>query len=682
MRKTLFLMGLLMPLFLLSQQIPKSTYTGNGERIGFLEYKPSSYNVNASTKYPVIIFLHGIGERGNGTTELNRVKNIAIPHYIDRGHPMRFYANGKWETFLVISPQCPKKYGMWPVSYVDAMVTYARTKLNADPKRIFIAGLSMGGGGTWRYASSSLANANKLAAIATVCAPPYMTNGCNIAKSNLPLWAFHASDDKTVNISSLFNAVNKINACGPGVPAIKTVWATGGHAVWDRAFDTEHKYQTPNVYEWFLGQGKTQVTTTNKKPVANAGNNITTNTPATLKLNASASKDPDGYITSYTWRKIAGPSNGFIANAVSAVSKLVGIKTAGSYSFELKVTDNKGSWDKDTVKAIVTANASKSQDGRTPGGSNRPPTARAGKDQLIIAPKNSALINGTTSTDPDKKDWIASFRWTKIGGPSSYRIAKPSAGKTMIYDLKPGYYRFRLTVKDGKGATAIDDVAIEVNAPPKAKAGPDKTITLPVNFALLNGTTSTDPGGWVKSFRWTKVNGPGKFSIASSGSGKTMVRNLTVGIYTFRLAVMDSKGVVSYDETRVQVIRKPKGTYSTQSLATKVTAQTAVPGVSTIATPIITTENGTPIVPTMASLTIYPNPASSNINIQCITEAIGKTTVIIYDFSGRQVKSIVFEKTERLFTKSIDISSLGHGLYIIDIRVNQIRVSSGKFAKQ
>ena len=87
-------------------------------------------------RVPVIIFLHGIGERGNGSSELWKVKRIAIPNYIANGNKMRFQKDGKWHSFIVLSPQCAMKYSMWPTLYVDAMIEYAEKNLRIDKNRI------------------------------------------------------------------------------------------------------------------------------------------------------------------------------------------------------------------------------------------------------------------------------------------------------------------------------------------------------------------------------------------------------------------------------------------------------------------------------------------------------------------------------------------------------------------
>ena len=254
MIKLLPLFLICIPLFSLCQTTEKSVVASNGERIGFLEFRPSDYS---GSKHPLIIFLHGIGEKGNGTTQLKNVHCCGIPSYIRRGNKMRFTWQGKTESFVVISPQISKKYSMWQPFYTDEMIKYAKANLNIDPDRIFVTGLSMGGGGTWNYASSSQARAESLAGIAPVVAPCMMSNGCNIAKASLPVMAIHVWDDRDAPASCTVNAIKSINSCNPEVSPNVIMYANGGHYVWvRRAFDTAHKYQDPNMYEWFLAQNK------------------------------------------------------------------------------------------------------------------------------------------------------------------------------------------------------------------------------------------------------------------------------------------------------------------------------------------------------------------------------------------------------------------------------------------
>ena len=92
---------------------------------------------------------------------------------------MRFTWNGKTESFVVLIPQLHPKYSSWPSFYVNALIDYAVKQLRIDPNRIFVTGLSLGGGGTWIYASESVTNARRLAGIVPVVGPCQMSNGCN-----------------------------------------------------------------------------------------------------------------------------------------------------------------------------------------------------------------------------------------------------------------------------------------------------------------------------------------------------------------------------------------------------------------------------------------------------------------------------------------------------------------------
>ena len=125
MKKIFVMICLIVPFIASAQLTAKRIRAVNGQYVGFYQHTPSGWSTSTA-KYPVIIFLHGIGERGNGTTELARVKNVAIPKYINLGtRKMRYYVNGKWQTFVVLAPQLSKSYGSWQNFYVDEMINYA-----------------------------------------------------------------------------------------------------------------------------------------------------------------------------------------------------------------------------------------------------------------------------------------------------------------------------------------------------------------------------------------------------------------------------------------------------------------------------------------------------------------------------------------------------------------------------
>jgi len=91
------------------------------------------------------------------------------------------------------------------------------------------------------------------------------------------------------------------------------------------------------------------------------------------------------------------------------------------------------------------------------------------------------------------------------------------------------------------------------NRPPIAVAGPNQTITLPTDSAILDGTLSTDPDGNITDWRWTKISGPAAFSIFNFNTAKTKVSNLAEGIYQFELRVTDAGGLFSLDTMQVIV---------------------------------------------------------------------------------------------------------------------------------
>ncbi len=448
MNKTLLLILFIVPIASLGQTSEKSVIAANGERIGFLEYRPPDYS---GPKHPLIIFLHGIGEKGNGTTQLKSVHCCGIPSYIRGGNKMRFTWQGKTESFVVISPQLSKKYSMWQPFYTDELIKYAMASLNIDPDRIFVTGLSMGGGGTWNYSSSTQERAEKLAGIAPVVAPCMMSNGCNIAKASLPVLAIHVWDDKAAPASCTVNAIKAINNCNPSVTPNVIMYASGGHYVWiHRAFDTAHTYQDPNMFEWFLAQNRKFAP--NKKPLSRAGPDQSISTSdARISLSASASSDPDGSIVRYIWSKISGPNHGTLEGAYTSTLKITGLSTSGTYKYQLKVIDNRAEWSYDTAVVTVTKGEP------TP---NTIPLAKAGTDTTIQFPADVTL-NGSASSDPDGS--ITGYLWTKIEGPENYTFADPWNMETAVTGLTEGIYTFRLTVTDNRDASSTDDITVTVN---------------------------------------------------------------------------------------------------------------------------------------------------------------------------------------------------------------------------
>ena len=189
--------------------------------------------------------------------------------------------------------------------------------------------------------------------------------------------------------------------------------------------------------------------------------------------------------------------------------------------------------------------------------SNKPPISIAGPDQVITLPTDSVLLDGRTSSDPD--GMISSYLWTKISGPASFNIVKPTDSLTKVKTLVVGTYQFELKVADNGGLFAKDtmrvivDSILRTNHPPIANAGTDQTIALPTNAVSLDGGASTDPENNISNYLWTKISGPSSFSIATANAVQTQLTNLIQGAYQLELKVTDSLGLFSKDTMQLIV---------------------------------------------------------------------------------------------------------------------------------
>ena len=279
-------------------------------------------------------------------------------------------------------------------------------------------------------------------------------------------------------------------------------------------------------------------------PVANAGTNQSIALPTNTVTLTGSGTDADGTVVSYVWTKVSGPASYTIASASSVITNVTGL-TLGVYQFQLQITDNNGVIGISIIQ--VTVNAAP----------NVPPVANAGADQTITLPTNTVNLAGI-GTDADGT--VATYRWTKISGPSAYIITNGSSATTGITALTQGVYQFELKVTDNSGAIGTDVVQITVkalpNVPPVVNAGADQTITLPTNTVTLLGS-ATDADGTIASYIWTKISGPSSYTIQKITSASTSVTGLTAGVYKFELRASDNSGAITRDTMQVTVNPAP-----------------------------------------------------------------------------------------------------------------------------
>lgn len=434
----------------------------NSNVSGFWESLPARYKLTTK-KYPLIVFIHGIGELGTG---LSRVNCCGLPkHLYNKSFPAKFLVNGVYYSFIVVSPQFRKRP---TAAQVQSVVDYAKSKYRVDATRVYVTGLSMGGGSTWDFSAVYGQNA---AAILPVCGgtKPTTTLASKIAAKNLPIWTISSSGDAVVPISWAKNWISWIDARNSKMAGSTkiTVWSSESHnATWARAFNPSTRVDGYNIYEWLLrfkrGSAPAPApapaptpTPTGGKPVAVAGPDQVI--PVSWKympfLNGTKSTD-NGWIKAFKWTKISGPSSYWFEASTKAQTKANGL-VAGTYVFRLTVTDNQGNTAYDDVKVTMTGSGTASAS--APGA----PIARAGADQSIPKSWNyKPKLNATTSTDPD--GWITKFKWTKVSGPAAWFEPTSTVAQPTITGAVPGTYVFRVTVTDNSGKTSSDDVRIVI----------------------------------------------------------------------------------------------------------------------------------------------------------------------------------------------------------------------------
>ncbi|OQY93813.1 MAG: hypothetical protein B6D37_10140 [Sphingobacteriales bacterium UTBCD1] len=185
----------------------------------------------------------------------------------------------------------------------------------------------------------------------------------------------------------------------------------------------------------------------NQPPAANAGADQAITLPVNTITLSGSGTDPDGTIVSYSWSRIAGPSQFSIispAQAQTVVNNLV----QGVYVFQLTVRDNSGATASDLV--TVTVNAA------IP---STPPVANAGSDLVVVLPVPNITLSGSGSTTNGS---ITSYSWAQVSGPSQSAIVSPSYSQTSVLNLTAGVYLFELTVTDNKGLKGRDTVQVTV----------------------------------------------------------------------------------------------------------------------------------------------------------------------------------------------------------------------------
>ena len=227
---------------------------------GYNMYLPSGYSKDGP-EYPLLIFLHGWGGQGDSS-----IDPAALSKITSQGPP-GMIRSGLWSPtfpFLVVSPQAhPEEY--WNSEELHGFIEYLLDGFQINRRRIYLTGLSMGGGGCWYYVGEI--DENLAAAIVPIAASGVPSLIENLKK--VPIWAFHGADDLTVSAYEGYGSVpmvEMINAAGPLINAKITVFPDTGHNSWTKTYrgtgmfmgDFRLDQYNMNIYDWMLQYKKNE----------------------------------------------------------------------------------------------------------------------------------------------------------------------------------------------------------------------------------------------------------------------------------------------------------------------------------------------------------------------------------------------------------------------------------------
>jgi predicted esterase len=539
-----------------------------------LTWLPTDYASNPTKKYPLIIFLHGSGEGGDGVGGLYTLASQGLPMTIANGwNPEAVNpADGQNYKFIVVSPQAPWSYH-WSYGFpaLQYIIPDVLSRYRVDLSRVYVTGLSAGGSGTYSCVTNGQSFAQKIAAVVPVCPA-----GANTPQEfdQLPMvggtygvkvWSPVGATDALLSWAQ--TAVTNINSGSPSpsTPAVVSAIPGVGHepAGWNMAYNPSWRSnsQNLNIYEWMLkstrnGNGNIN---TNLPPVSNAGTDQTITLPvSSVQLNGSGS-DPDGTISTYSWTQVSGPSSAVFSNtgiANPSVNNLI----AGSYTLRLKVTDNSGTSTNDDVVINVNPAPASVSYTSVPGRIQ----AEGYSGMFGIQTENSSDAGGGQNVAwQDDNDWMnynvnvtatgvytvnfrvatqfsgAQFQLRKADGTTLTTINVPNTGGfqnwqsvSATVNLSAGQQSLRIYTTYANGGWNFNwfefAQTAAANQLPTVSAGSTQTVALPASSATLTGTAS-DADGWIASYFWSQVSGPSTASISNSGSASTGVRLTCTG---------------------------------------------------------------------------------------------------------------------------------------------------------
>jgi predicted peptidase len=223
----------------------------NGMTNGFYLAQPVKYNTSGK-RYPLIVWIHGAGQFGNGTSDLALVLREGIPKmFVDKKIAPNYTVGTENMSFMMAAPQF---IGYPTVQQVQTFVDSLKKNYRIDSTRIYLSGMSIGGIITCDVTSANPASYAAILPMGGVSRPgaDLAEKTRRIAAGKAAVWVFHNEDDFVYSVSEARNFVALINRNVPAVLAKLTTAPTGGHDAWTKHSDPAFRENNLNIYEWML----------------------------------------------------------------------------------------------------------------------------------------------------------------------------------------------------------------------------------------------------------------------------------------------------------------------------------------------------------------------------------------------------------------------------------------------
>ena len=195
------------------------------ESLPFLIHAPDDFD--ESKKYPILLHLHGAGTRG-----------LTLEQYAASVN-FKTILHSASNRLVILSPHCTQN--TWYDKF-ETLIRFANSLKDlpfADPSRIYLMGVSMGGYAAWQLAMSQ---PTLFAAMLPICGGGMCWNASRLKE--IPIWAFHGGKDATVPPEESIRMVEKVNKRGGSAKLM--IYPENEHNAWDDTF------RNPEVFEWLL----------------------------------------------------------------------------------------------------------------------------------------------------------------------------------------------------------------------------------------------------------------------------------------------------------------------------------------------------------------------------------------------------------------------------------------------